>query len=89
VYKRQATDSTVLYAERLRENDYSGMEVFITVMLHRLDNGDWSEDELMPIKHWEILPWTQTGHPCGVKIALKDGREYIIDYGHVDGRRII
>jgi len=85
----EATDSTVLYAERLRENDYSGMEVFITVMLHRLDNGDWSEDELMPIKHWEILPWTQTGHPCGVKIALKDGREYIIDYGHVDGRRII
>jgi len=85
----EAEGSTVLYAERIREKDYSGMEVFVTVMLHRLDGGDWTDDELHPIRSFEILPWAPSGNACGVKLQLKDGRQYLIDYGNVDGRRII
>lgn len=85
----EAVDSTVLYTERVREKDYSGMEVFVTVLLHRLDGGDWTDDELSPIESLEILPWAPSGNANGVKILLKDGREYLIDYGNVDGRRII
>ncbi len=85
----ETNESTVIYAERIREKDYSGMEVFITVMLHRLDNEQWTNDELMPIESWEVLPWAPSGNACGVKIKLKDGREYTIDYGNVDGHRII
>ncbi|VGO14061.1 hypothetical protein PDESU_02618 [Pontiella desulfatans] len=85
----EADESTVIYTERIREKDYSGMEVFVTVLLHRLDGGDWTDDELNPIQTMEVLPWAPSGTACGVKLALKDGREYLIDYGNVDGRRII
>ena len=85
----EADASTVLYAERVREKDYSGMEVFATVMLHRIDGGDWTEDELEPVDSFEVLPWSPTGVACGVRVRLKDGREYLIDYGRVDGRRIV
>ena len=85
----EADESTVLYCERIREQDYSGMEVFVTVQLHRLDGGDWTEDELNPIASLEILPWAPSGSACGVKLLLRDGRDYLIDYGYVDGRRII
>ena len=85
----ETDESTVLYTERIRERDYSGMEVFVTVLLHRLDGGDWTEEELDPIQALDILPWAPSGMACGVKLALKDGREYMIDYGNVDGRRII
>lgn len=85
----EATESTVLYTERVREKDYSGMEVFVTVLLHRLDGGNWTEDELHPVKTLEVLPWAPSGNANGVKLILKDGREYLIDYGNVDGRRII
>jgi hypothetical protein len=85
----ETEESTVLYAERVREKDYSGMEVFITVLLHRLDGGDWPEDELNPVRSFEILPWAPSGNACGVKLNLRDGRECLIDYGNVDGRRII
>jgi hypothetical protein len=85
----EAAQSTVLYAERTRLNDYCGMEVFITVLLHRLDSGEWSEDELMPVADFKILPFAPSGQPCGVSIVLKDGREFLVDYGNADGRRII
>ena len=65
------------------------MEVFVTVLLHRLDGGEWTDDELNPIQTLEVLPWAPSGNACGVKVALKDGREYLIDFGNVDGRRII
>ena len=65
------------------------MEVFVTVLLHRLDGGDWTADELNPIRSLEVFPWAPSGNACAVKLALKDGRECLIDYGNVDGRRII
>lgn len=85
----EAQESTVICAERIRSEDYSGMEIFITVMLHRLDGGWWTKDELTPVEKWEILPWAPSGNACGVQITLKDGRQYAIDYGNADGRRII
>ena len=85
----EAPDSTVLYSERSRDEDYSGMEVFATVMLHRIDGGDWTEDELYPVHSLEVIPWAPSKTACGVRLELKDGRNFMIDYGHVDGRRIV
>jgi hypothetical protein len=85
----EADESTVLYAERIRAKDYSGMELFITVLLHRLDGGEWTADDLDPIESFQVLPWAPSGNACAVRLVLKDGRDYLIDYGNVDGRRII
>ena len=78
----EAQQSTVIYAERSTAKNYGGMEILITVMLSRSDNGEWSQDELMPIKHFEVLPIAPSGQPCGVKLQLKSGREIVIDYGN-------
>lgn len=85
----EARESTVIFAGRTRTKDYTGMEVMITVLTHRADDGDWTDDERMPIAEWSLVPWTVTGQPCGVRLVLKDGRSFTIDHGHGDGRRII
>jgi hypothetical protein len=83
----EAEESTALYAERTRQQDYSGIELFITVMLHRLDGDEWTDDELMPIRRWHIILWTKEGFPCAVEIELKDGRTITVDYKNIDGER--
>jgi len=85
----EADGSTVLYAERIREKDYSGIDVFVTVLLHRTDGGNWTEDELHPIVSLEVLPWAPSGTACGVKLKLRNGREYVIDHGCVDAHRVM
>jgi hypothetical protein len=81
----EADSSTVIYAARTVDKNYGGMEVLITVMLHRKDNRNWTEAELMPILRFEILPWAPSGQPCGVRLELKDGRSILIDYGSLEG----
>ena len=82
----EAEKSTVIYAGRADNERYGGMEVLITVMLNREDDGEWAKNELMPIRSFEILPWAPSGQPCGVQIELKDGRSFAIDYGNIEGR---
>lgn len=81
----EAKESTVIYADRTDAELYAGMEVLVTVMLHRQDGGEWTQDELMPVRSFELLPWAPSGQPCGVKLELKDGREITIDFGNVEG----
>lgn len=81
----EADESTYIMAERSRETDSPGMEIFITVLLHRSDNTPWSADEQMPINEWHIVPLTEGGFPCGVKLELKDGRTFIVNYKNIDG----
>jgi len=83
----ETENSTVIFSERTRTQDYSGIELFITVMLHRLDGDEWTDDELMPIRKWRIIPWTKEGFPCAVEIELKDGRSILVDYKNMDGNR--
>ena len=81
----EAVESTVIYADRTDAKKYGGMEILITVLLSRQDDGVWSEDELTPIKSFEVLPWAPSGQPCGVSLELKDGRTFEIDFGNVEG----
>ena len=76
----EARQSTVIYARRVRTTDHSGLDLAITLMLHRTDGGDWSDDELSPIARMEYLPFAPSGQPCGMKLRLKDQREFTIDF---------
>ncbi len=81
----EATESTVIHAARTVGQDYGGMELMVTVMLHRIDDGQWSDDELQPVRSVELVPWAPSGQPCGARLVLKDGRELTIDFGNIEG----
>lgn len=84
----EADESTVLYAHKKRVEKNPSMELMITVMLHRLDNDEWSERELSPIKDVKILDITPTHSVLGADITLSDDRVYNVDFKDIDGRRM-
>ena len=68
---------------RLRQH---GQGVLVkATLLHRQNDADWTANELMPIRSFEVLPWAPSGQPCSVKLELKDGRTFEIDYGNPEG----
>jgi len=82
----ETSGSTVIYARRLRPRINSGVELVVTVMLHRTDDGEWTEDELCPIRQAEFLPYAPSGQPCGLRLSLRDGAQFLVDYGNLEGR---
>jgi len=76
--------STVIYAHRRRDKDYRGMDVLVTVLLHKTTDEPWTEQELSVVKQCELLPWTETGSPCGMRITLTNGTTIEIDYREAD-----
>jgi hypothetical protein len=86
----EAPQSTVLYCHRAEEKDYAGMFLAITVMLCSCEPEDWKWEShhLAPIEEMEELPWAPSGHPLGLKLKLKDGRSFTVDYGNVMGERM-
>lgn len=84
----EAPESTVIYCEQTRAEDYGGMKLLITVLLHRIDGQAWTTEELNPFQEWEPIPYSAEGSPCVVRILLKDGRSFLIDHALNDGRRI-
>jgi hypothetical protein len=82
----EADDSTLVYARRQRAANYTGMALLVTLLLHRTDGGDWTEAELAPVAELEVLPWSPSGSPCGARVVMADGREYVVDFGTMGGR---
>jgi hypothetical protein len=82
----EAEESTVIYAHRRREKHYSGMDLAVTLLMHNPNPEPWLDDDLDPVAEMELLPWAPSGHPCGLRLALKDGREFTVDFGDVMGR---
>ena len=44
------------------------MELMITVMLHKSDDTEWTEEELYPVSKIEILDVTPSGAPLGANL---------------------
>jgi hypothetical protein len=81
----EADESTVLYAWRKRIEKNPSIELMISVMLHRTDNEEWTEDELNPIKEIRIMDVTPSRSILGAEIRLADNRTYEIDFKDIDG----
>ncbi|HSH19660.1 MAG TPA: DUF2264 domain-containing protein, partial [Draconibacterium sp.] len=45
----EAEESTVIYAHKKRMAKNPAMELMITVMLHKMENSEWTDEELSPI----------------------------------------
>src|SRR5512133_2631263 len=61
----EADKSTVLYAYKKRISKNPAMELMISVMLHKMDDTDWTEEELSPIKSIRTMEITPSFSPLG------------------------
>ncbi len=81
----ETTDSTLLFVSREDKARYGAPELLISVMLHKTDNSPWTDDELQPIQKIEPL---EKGIPetlGGLRMTLKSGQSYVVDFTGIDG----
>ncbi len=83
----EANESTVIYAKKTRTAKNPPMELMITVMLHKMGDDEWTDEELSPIKSLEIVDVTPSLSTLGANIILTDGEKYEIDFKDIDGER--
>jgi hypothetical protein len=83
----EADESTVIYAYKKRLAKNPPMELMIIAFLHKMDNSDWTEEELSPIRHLEVMEISPTASPLGVEVTIQDGKKYLVDFHNMDGRR--
>ena len=63
------------------------MELMMTVMLHKMGDTEWTEEELSPIKEIELINIMPSYAPLGATITLLNGKKYVIDFVNIDGNR--
>jgi len=83
----EAEVSTVIYAHKKRLAKNPAMELMIAVMLHKMDDSEWTEEELSPIRDIKIMDITPAYSALGATITLFDGEKYEIDFKDIDGKR--
>lgn len=83
----EADDSTVLFLYKKRTAKNPSMELMITVMLHKMDDGEWTEEELSPIKSIELLEISSSNSPLGALITLNNNEKFEIDFANIDGKK--
>ena len=83
----EADESTVIFASKKRMDKNPPMELMITVMLHRMNDNAWTEEELSPIMDIKIMDITPEYSALGATITLFNGEKYEIDFKDIDGKR--
>lgn len=83
----EADESTVLYLHKKRLDKNPEIELMVTVMLHKMDDSEWTKEELSPIKDIQIVEITPSGSPMGANITLSNDEKYEIDFKDIDGKR--
>ena len=83
----EAEESTVLFVHKKRMDKNPEMELMITVMLHKMNDSEWTAEELSPIKDIHIVEITPSGSPLGATITLSNDEKFEIDFKDMDGKR--
>lgn len=83
----EADESTVIYAHKKRISKNPAMELMISVMLHKMDNSEWTQEELSPIKDINILDVTPASSSLGADITLSNNKKYEIYFEEIDGNK--
>jgi len=83
----EADESTVIVARKRRMTKNPAMELMISVLLHKLDDSEWTTEELSPVKKIEIMDITSSFSALGAVIILNNDKRYEIDFKDIDGYR--
>jgi hypothetical protein len=83
----EADESTVIFAYKKRMAKNPPMELMISVLIHRMDGNEWTEEDLSPIKDIQIMEITPDYSALGATITLFNGEKHEIDFKDIDGKR--
>jgi len=83
----EADESTVIYAHKKRIAKNPPLELMISVMLHKMEDTEWTDEELSPIKDIKINEITPNCSVLGAIITLSNGEKYEVDFKDIDGNR--
>jgi len=83
----EADESTVIYAHKKRIAKNPPLELMISVMLHKMGETEWTEEELSPIKDIKIKEITPNYSVLGATITLSNGEKYEVNFKDIDGKR--
>ena len=83
----EADESTVLYAYKKRLDKNPAMELMISVLIHKRDDVEWTEEELSPIKNINIMDITPSHSALGAEITLRNNEKFQIDFKDIDGKK--
>ena len=83
----EADEGTVLYAWRERLQKNPPMELMVSVLLHRMDNGVWQDEELQLIADLEVRRFMPSGSVLGAFVTLVDWRSFTVDFNEIDTHR--
>jgi hypothetical protein len=82
----EAETSTVLHACRRCESAVPGVELLVTLMLHRTDGQAWTREAADPIAELCYHECSASGSPAGLTVRFKDGGTRTVDFGVLEGR---
>ncbi len=88
----EAPESTLLYLSKKRDSlKNPPMEIQVCVMLHKRGESTiaWTLEELDPIASlqvFDVMP--ESLSTMGVKIVLRNGAHYVVDFDSIDGHRM-
>ena len=57
----------------------------ISVLLHKTNDSEWTDEELSPLKKISIMEITSSKSVMGAKIILYNNKEYEVDFNNIDG----
>jgi hypothetical protein len=83
----EAEESTVIYCHKKRLSKNPPMELMVVVLLHKMDDSEWTEEELSPIKKIDIMDITHSFSALGANITLNNNEKYEVDFKDMDGYR--
>lgn len=83
----EADESTVIFASKKRMAKNPPMELMISAMIHRMDDNEWTVEELSPIKDIKIRDITPEYSALGATVTLYNDEKYEIDFKDIDGKR--
>jgi hypothetical protein len=81
----EAEYSTLVYAALRDKQRFTPPSILISILLHKTNDSAWTDDELQPIAKVEPLEKDGIMHLTGMRITLKTGEIYNVDYQNIDG----
>jgi hypothetical protein len=64
------------------------IELMISVMLHKMDEKEWTPEELSTVRNINIMDVTPASSPLGAQITLSNDKVYEVYFEEIDGNRM-